>query len=234
MLAGRAALLDAHRETTDRRAEAAGDRLVVLAQLTVHDDERRTLRAVLRALRTVRRGALVVFPARVLRGAPAERAAVAELVRERSLAVVIGVAPSALWCVDAHVRRDVPVGAGTDAGGRVVTLASLRVGLLCGAELRRPALVHGVVERGCDVLVTCAADEPRVAAAQRALVLARALDCRVPHAYVNAVGRRDGVRFAGGSRLVRPGDEALPGWRAARAPLISGRWLSPSTQEQIA
>jgi predicted amidohydrolase len=168
----------------------------------------------------------VLFPAGLLQSA---HEAVVTAARQREIAAVIGLSPRALWCIDAGLRQEV-----SDPDERIVTLRGLRVGLLCSADLRRAALVHDVAERGCDLLATCAADSIQVAAAQQALAVARAIDCQVPHAYVNAVGRRDGVRFAGGSRLTLPGAEGIAGWRSPRSEQLANHWLSTSNQERIA
>jgi predicted amidohydrolase len=75
--------------------------------------------------------------------------------------------------------------------------------LICfDIEFPEPARRLGLA--GAELLVSIAANMEPYAADHELASRARALDNRLPHVYVNAVGSADGLRFVGGSRAVRP------------------------------
>jgi predicted amidohydrolase len=87
------------------------------------------------------------------------------------------------------------------AGGwlEVVELAGRRVAPLICFDLEFPELARAAAMAGADLLVTCAANMEPYGREHRLHAKARALENRIPHLYVNRVGREEGSRFVGES-----------------------------------
>jgi predicted amidohydrolase len=90
------------------------------------------------------------------------------------------------------------------AGDRLVVahLAGRRVGALICFDVEFPELARDLGLAGADLLITASANMAPYHADHELASRARALDNRLPHVYVNRVGREGGLDFVGGSRLI--------------------------------
>ena len=86
----------------------------------------------------------------------------------------------------------------------MIGLAGRRVGLMICYEIEFPELARALAVAGADLLVTSSANMEPYYEDHELSGRARALDNRVPHVYVNRVGREAGLRFAGGTRAIGP------------------------------
>lgn len=84
----------------------------------------------------------------------------------------------------------------------VVELAGRRVAPLVCFDLEFPELARAAAMAGADLLVTCAANMEPFGREHRLHAQARALENRVPHLYVNRLGKEEGSRFVGESCAV--------------------------------
>lgn len=150
-----------------------------------------------------------------------ELAAVAAAAARAGTAVVIGFAErlpggglaNSAACIDetgtlAAVYRKVRLFAGERtvfrAGEelRLVSLAGRLVGPLICFDVEFPELARSLAVAGADLLVSISANMEPYGDEHEVATRARALDNRVPHLYVNAVGTLGGHRFVGRSRSV--------------------------------
>jgi len=100
----------------------------------------------------------------------------------------------------------------------VVTLAGVAVGLLVCYDLDFPEAARTVAAAGADLLVTVSANMDPYAADHALYARARAVENRIPHVYVNAVGQEGRLRFCGGSTVADMAGRAvaeLPGYEPA-------------------
>jgi predicted amidohydrolase len=143
-----------------------------------------------------------------------------EAARRANTAVIVGLAersfglPSdTVLCVDgsgavAGVYRTVHLSGaarrhlGPGSSFAVATMGALRVAPLTDGDLAHAAAARSVARAGIDLLVTLAATEEGDAGEQSVLVRARAIENRVPHAYVNRVGAESRRRYAGESTVL--------------------------------
>jgi predicted amidohydrolase len=86
----------------------------------------------------------------------------------------------------------------------VVELAGRRVGLMVCYEIEFPELARALAVAGADLLVTSSANMDPYYDDHELSGRARALDNRVPHVYVNRVGREAELEFVGGTRAIGP------------------------------
>lgn len=86
----------------------------------------------------------------------------------------------------------------------VVELAGRRVGLMVCYEIEFPELARALAVAGADLLVTSSANMEPYYDDHELSGRARALDNRVPHVYVNRVGREAELEFVGGTRAIGP------------------------------
>ncbi len=84
----------------------------------------------------------------------------------------------------------------------VVDLAGRRIAPLVCFDVEFPEPARAAAVAGADLLVTAAANMAPYAEDHRLAARARALDNRLPHVYVNRVGREAGHAFVGGSCVV--------------------------------
>ncbi len=100
----------------------------------------------------------------------------------------------------------------------VVTLAGVAVGVLVCYDLDFPEAARTVAAAGAELLVTVSANMDPYAADHALYARTRAVENRIPHVYVNAVGREGRLRFCGGSTVVDMAGRAvseLPGYEPA-------------------
>lgn len=155
-------------------------------------------------------------------------AAIGEACRAHGTAVVIGFAERARGRGDgtAAVRNSLAV---FDADGRLAAvyrkrnlfgaealafdpgdadalgeLDAVRLGPLICFDIEFPEPARRLALAGAELLVSIAANMEPYFPDHELASRARALDNRLPHVYVNAIGEADGFRFVGGSRAVRP------------------------------
>ncbi len=83
----------------------------------------------------------------------------------------------------------------------VVTLAGVAVGLLICYDLDFPEAARTVAAAGAELLVTVSANMDPYASDHALYARARAVENRIPHVYVNAVGQEGRLRFCGGSTV---------------------------------
>jgi (R)-amidase len=157
-----------------------------------------------------------------------ELQAVAAAAARASTAVVIGFAErldggglaNAAACIDAdgelaHVYRKTHLFGAEQAAfepGRelsVVDLASTAVGPLICFDVEFPEPARRLALAGAELLVTASANMEPFGDDHELASRARALENRLPHLYVNAVGTLAGNRFVGRSRAIGPGGEIL-------------------------
>jgi (R)-amidase len=85
---------------------------------------------------------------------------------------------------------------------RVVQLAGTRVGLLTCFDVEFPELARALACAGAELLVTPSANMHPFTLDHELASRARALENRLPHLYVNAVGSPNGLRLVGHSRSI--------------------------------
>lgn len=84
----------------------------------------------------------------------------------------------------------------------VVRLADVAVGVLICYDLDFPEAARSVAAAGAQLLVSVSANMDPYAVDHALYARVRALENRIPHVYVNAVGREGRLRFCGGSVVV--------------------------------
>lgn len=140
-----------------------------------------------------------------------------EAARRNATAVVVGVAErdgssmaNTALCIDAQgeiaarYRKVHLFGAERHyfmAGAEyvVVTLAGVRVAPIICYDLDFPEAARAVAAGGAELLVTISANMDPYAVDHALYARVRALENRIPHVYVNAVGQEGRLRFCGGS-----------------------------------
>lgn len=92
-----------------------------------------------------------------------------------------------------------------EAGSDLVLakLGGRRVGLLICFDMEFPEPARELARAGADLLVTIAANMEPFHSDHLIASQARALDNRLPHLYVNRVGRAGALEFVGGTRALR-------------------------------
>ena len=88
-------------------------------------------------------------------------------------------------------------------------------------DIEFPEPARAVAVAGAELLVTVSANMEPYEGEHELATRARALDNRLPHVYVNAVGELGGNRFVGGSRSVGAGCEVLAQAGAAEELLVA-------------
>jgi predicted amidohydrolase len=86
----------------------------------------------------------------------------------------------------------------------VAELAGSRIGALICFDMEFPETARELARAGAEVLLTVSANMDPFYGDHLIASQARALDNRLPHLYVNRCGSEAGLRFVGGSRLLRP------------------------------
>ena len=150
----------------------------------------------------------------------AELGVVAEAAARTGTAVMIGFVErggagfhNSVACIDADgelagiYRKLTVFGGEADAfvpGRRMllVELAGRTVAPLVCFDMEFPELARAGALAGADLLVTVAANMDPYGREHRIHALARALENRLPHLYVNRIGSESGFAFSGGSRSV--------------------------------
>jgi len=87
----------------------------------------------------------------------------------------------------------------------VVRLAGRRVAPLICFDAEFPEPARAAATAGADLLITVAANMEPEGREQEIATLARALENRTPHLYVNRCGAEGGLEFAGGTRAISAG-----------------------------
>lgn len=112
------------------------------------------------------------------------------------------------------------------------TAAGTAIGALICFDVEFPEPARRLALAGAELLVSVAANMAPYLPDHELASRARALDNRLPHVYVNAVGEAEGLRFVGGSRAVRAdGSVALElgaGEEVAEAVLTVGAPVDPA------
>jgi predicted amidohydrolase len=85
-----------------------------------------------------------------------------------------------------------------------ITLMGIRIGVLNCFELEFPEIARTLALRGAEMLVCGSANMHPYGLDHRIATQSRAIENRLPLAYVNRIGEQDGHRFCGLSRLVDP------------------------------
>lgn len=95
---------------------------------------------------------------------------------------------------------------GFDQGDSLASfeLDGIQIGLLNCYDIELPEPARALVMQGCEVLVTSSANMWPYFQDHYIPSVARALENRVHHVYVNQVGQGEELYFVGGSRWVRP------------------------------
>ncbi|GGR29838.1 nitrilase-related carbon-nitrogen hydrolase [Agromyces mediolanus] len=110
--------------------------------------------------------------------------------------------------------------------------AGTAIGALICFDIEFPEPARRLALAGAELLVSVAANMAPYLPDHELASRARALDNRLPHVYVNAVGEAEGLRFVGGSRAVRAdGSVALElgaGEEVAEAVLTVGAAVDPA------
>lgn len=91
----------------------------------------------------------------------------------------------------------------------VISLAGRQIGILICFDIEFPEPARQLALAGADLLVTVSANMAPYFALHELAGRARALDNRLPHAYVNLVGGSEGLEFVGGTRLIESDGEIL-------------------------
>jgi predicted amidohydrolase len=86
----------------------------------------------------------------------------------------------------------------------VAELARSRIGALICFDMEFPETARELARAGAEVLLTVSANMEPFYRDHLIASQARALDNRLPHLYVNRCGSEGGLRFVGGSRVLRP------------------------------
>ena len=97
-----------------------------------------------------------------------------------------------------------------------VDLDGVRVGVMVCFDMEFPEVARTLARDGADLLVTVAANMAPYATEHRVLPVARAIENRRPHLYVNRAGEEAGLRFRGRSLAVDTSGQVR--WRAGAAP----------------
>lgn len=84
----------------------------------------------------------------------------------------------------------------------LVDVAGRRAGLMVCYEIEFPELARSLALAGADLLVTSSANMEPYYEDHELSGRARALDNRIPHAYVNRTGEEAGLTFVGGTRAI--------------------------------
>lgn len=84
----------------------------------------------------------------------------------------------------------------------IMRLAGVDVGILNCFDIEFPEPARALALAGAELLLSIAANMHPYFADHELAARARALDNRLPHAYVNAIGAAGGLRFVGGSRII--------------------------------
>ena len=84
-----------------------------------------------------------------------------------------------------------------------------RVGPLICFDMEFPEPARALARAGATLLVTCSANMEPYAPDHALAARARALDNRMPHVYVNRVGREGGLTFAGGTCVIDAGGNVV-------------------------
>jgi predicted amidohydrolase len=84
-----------------------------------------------------------------------------------------------------------------------------RVGPMICFDIEFPEVARTLLLRDADLLVTISANMRPFADDHELAARARALECGVPHIYVNRVGEEDGHSFVGGSSVVDPSGKMI-------------------------
>lgn len=92
---------------------------------------------------------------------------------------------------------------------RIVRLAGVEVAPLICFDIEFPEPARQLARAGAELLVTAAANMDPFAADHELATRARALENRIPHVYVNAVGAIGDLRLTGRSRSVDAGGAVL-------------------------
>ena len=86
----------------------------------------------------------------------------------------------------------------------VADVAGSRIGLLICFDMEFPELARDLARAGAEALLTISANMEPFYGDHLIASQARALDNRLPHLYVNRCGTDAGLRFVGGTRVLRP------------------------------
>jgi predicted amidohydrolase len=92
---------------------------------------------------------------------------------------------------------------------RLVRLAGLAVAPLVCFDVEFPELARALAVAGAELLVTASANMEPYGDEHEIATRARALENRLPHVYVDAVGEIGPNRFVGRSRSIGPGGDVL-------------------------
>jgi len=92
---------------------------------------------------------------------------------------------------------------------RIVRLAAVDVGPLICFDIEFPEPPRQLARAGAELLVTASANMDPFGTDHELATRARALENRIPHLYVNAVGAMGDLRFTGRSRSVDAGGAVL-------------------------
>ncbi|MEO3856316.1 nitrilase-related carbon-nitrogen hydrolase [Acrocarpospora sp. B8E8] len=90
-----------------------------------------------------------------------------------------------------------------------IEVGGTSLGVLICFDVEFPEPARTLALRGAELLVTVAANMEPYFADHELASRARALDNRLPHVYVNAVGRAGALTLVGGSRAVGPDGAVL-------------------------
>ncbi len=91
----------------------------------------------------------------------------------------------------------------------VVSLAGRQIGVLICFDIEFPEPARQLALADADLLVTVSANMEPYFSVHELASRARALDNRLPHAYVNLVGTFEALEFVGGTRSIGPDGEVL-------------------------
>jgi len=108
-----------------------------------------------------------------------------------------------LFADEQRIFRDADEPVGT------VRLGDLTIGTMVCFDVEFPEIARSLGRAGAVLLVTSAANMHPFFADHELASRARALDNRVPHIYVNAVGSGSGNTYVGGSRAIAPDGSVL-------------------------
>jgi (R)-amidase len=92
---------------------------------------------------------------------------------------------------------------------RIVRLAGVAVGVQICFDVEFPELARALAREGAELLVTASANMHPFTLDHELASRARALENRLPHLYVNAVGSPNGLRLVGHSRSIDAGGVVL-------------------------
>jgi predicted amidohydrolase len=90
-----------------------------------------------------------------------------------------------------------------------IELVGRRVGPMICFDIEFPEVARTLSLRDADLLVSVSANMRPFAEDHQLAARARALECGVPHIYVNRVGEEDGHSFVGGSSVVDPSGKTI-------------------------